>query len=533
MRFIENSYQVEYSTSIKEWNKVYLFQQFFMHKNEERLNEIRYCLKANCNNDAIETVYLLNEKPDCIMYTPLELGVNEKEWNKIMQIPMGHRMNYSDVIHYVKWINLDGYIIIANADIFFDESLQVLKSIDLINKPTMFSQLRYEFDGNYNNIKIFGPRSDSQDAWIYHTTYNERLYKHLRAFKFQLGQAGCDNHIAYLFKMFGFNIINDPMLIHCLHYHKTQIREYTQDNSIKSPYMLINVNGSPPLKNHDVHFDDNKKLFDYISLKLKNKQSFIIPRIAGVENNVAHTKSLVRSDVMKNNAGIKLSNQKSVDNYSKMYLKAFSNCEIYCLWEKHGEVYKGISASQDFVEHQVCSINTQKCWAFALDIFHYIYSNAWTTALRGKRILIVSSFIDSIEKKIPIREHIYGVDLFPECTFLFIKPPQTQGNNKSDEWNIELANFYERLDELQGLYDIALVSAGGYGNIICNFIYEIHGASAIYVGGVLSLYFGVYGRRWLEERPSMLKAYINEHWSRPIESERPAGYLGVEKSCYW
>ena len=34
-----------------------------------------------------------------------------------------------------------------------------------------------------------------------------------------------------------------------------------------------------------------------------------------------------------------------------------------------------------------------------------------------------------------------GVTLFPECSFVFLKPPQTQGNNPSKVFHEELDDF--------------------------------------------------------------------------------------------
>ena len=59
------------------------------------------------------------------------------------------------------------------------------------------------------------------------------------------------------------------------------------------------------------------------------------------------------------------------------------------------------------------------------------------------------------------------------------------------------------------------------------------GKSAIYVGGVLQMYFGVYGERWLRERKEVMKMYKNKHWSRPKELEKPKGFEQVEGSAYW
>ena len=87
------------------------------------------------------------------------------------------------------------------------------------------------------------------------------------------------------------------------------------------------------------------------------------------------------------------------------------------------------------------------------------------------------------------------------------------------------------LDQISD-YDVALVSAGGYGSLICNHIYET-GHSAIYVGGVLQMFFGLLGGRWLVERKAIVRMYVNQYWSRPKESERPAGYKKIENGCYF
>ena len=197
--------------------------------------------------------------------------------------------------------------------------------------------------------------------------------------------------------------------------------------------------------------------------------------------------------------------------------------------DNFGNVYPGIRESHDFVTKKFKKKTFLN--ALVLDIFHYIH-NPWTHALKGKRMLIVSPFIDSIKKKINIREKIYGVDLFPECTIVFIKPPQTQGVNESDEYYIELEKFIKEVEKIKDTFDIALCSCGGYGNIVVNRIYEM-GKSAIYVGGVLQMYFGIYGMRWLRERKEVMQLYLNNYWSRPEKVEKPKGFEKVEQSCYW
>ena len=296
----------------------------------------------------------------------------------------------------------------------------------------------------------------------------------------------------------------------------------------------------------DFKFNDNQVLYEYIHDNVSRDKNFVIPRIAGIENNYAvigdkaskekltdyEEKYIsMTANVMKNNAGIKL--EKGIDSiieYSDKYLSCFSNCHLYAGWEPWGDVYKSINSSHNFMRDKL--IDKKIVWAYAFDIFHYIKDNPWTLALKGKRLLIVSPFIDSIKEKLQYREKIYGIDLFPDCEFVFIKPPQTQGNEPSEDFSVELQKFTDKLDIISDTYDIALCSAGGYGNLICDYIYS-QGKSAIYVGGVLQMYFGVYGTRWLRERPEIIKLYMNQYWSRPTEEEKPLNSANIEGNCYW
>ena len=114
--------------------------------------------------------------------------------------------------------------------------------------------------------------------------------------------------------------------------------------------------------------------------------------------------------VMKANAGISLENVEDICLYSKKYLDAFHKCERYFSWAPWGEVVKCIPRSFDFI---ITNFTGPKFDAITLDIFNHIYREPWTLALKGKRILIISSFIESIKEKISIRDKIYGIDLFP------------------------------------------------------------------------------------------------------------------------
>ena len=443
---------------------------------------------------------------------------------------------------------------------FFDNSLKNLTTSSLGYERSCYSLLRFEFNNetNLKKCKIFGPRGDSQDTWIFHSNYNI-LPKQREVFNFYFGKPGCDNKLIYLFHLLGYTVYNEPYVVKTYHYHSTNIRNYNASEVLHNP--MSNIFPQLPnddfmLNNKELFFrtltkdftkydlyQDNKKLYKYLSEKIKNNQPFVIPRIAGVENNVVFIAKNVKPEqyanspqftgmayTMKNNAGINLPTTASAEAYASSYLEPFKQCDLFFDWEEYGNVYPSIKNSNDWIlrTHN----DKQTLWAFTLDVFNYINSNPWTLALKGQRILIISSFADTIEKQIQHREKIYGIDLFPDCSFVFIKPPQTQGQNDSRDWILECLEFMNKINHMKDQFDIALCSCGGYGNPVVGFIRSI-GKSAIYIGGVLQMYFGVLGGRWEKERQDIIELYKNEYWARPTEEERPKGHETIERSCYW
>ena len=557
--FLSKGIEIANSPNVDD-NDIHIFTQFFIHKNASRNEELRTCLKRNHDNPQVTTIHLLNER----IYTNDELGLSSA--HKIVQENIGKRLNFQSVFQYIREKGIKGYHVLLNADIFLDDSIRYLKASAMHEKKQAMALLRYEYNNSNttDTAPLFGPRFDSQDTWILHSNYPIQMSQE-KLFGFDFGRPGCDNKLVYLFRVLGYEVFNDPLTIRTYHYHRSIMRDYFGKDVIPQPWGAIvpcgvNVLAIPPSIGiniaevckttqgfQTVMFEDHAILYDYIDEKLKLGQPFVIPRVAGIENNFAvfaHLKKQSgRTDLdayfqqvgpaMKNNAGILLTSMNSIMKYSDMYLKAFENCELYSGWEVQGEVLKHIAQSQEFIRGTFQ--NKKMFWAFALDVFHYIYdAKVWTKSLAGKRILVISPFEDSIKEKVPIRAKLYdGVDLFPGCTFVYIKPPMTQAGEPSQEFDAEMNKFTQRLDKLKNDYDVALVSCGGYGNLVCNYIYENHKKSSIYVGGVLQMYFGVLGGRWLKERPDVVRLFLNEHWSRPKISERPRNCDGIENACYW
>ena len=539
---------------------IHLFIQFYIDSSSKRQIEIRECLRQNVANPHITQIHMLNER----VYTDEELGVKS---TKITQTVIGRRMMYSDVFAHVNDQSIRGYVVIANSDILFDSTLENVRSSDIHLAKKMYAQLRYEYNPIDPSLsKIFGPRYDSQDVWILHTNFVVPK-KQERAFHFPLGKPGCDNKLIYIFWILGFAVLNDPEFIRTFHYHTSQLRNYDSSDKIGQPWAALfpvgfnladapNVFGIKPylqelaIQPNQWSFNDNRVIHDYLLSKIAKSEPFIIPRIAGIENNIAWRGVEVLKNggftdadteyingqlyTMKKNAGIFIKDTSQLFDYSQRYMRAFEQCDLYNGWEYWGGVYRYISQGHDYITNERFA-NKQMVWSCALDIFNYIQSTPWTHALRGKRILVISSFEESIREKLPIRAELYGgVDLFPDCEITTIRPPQTQGtvSDSEEPFTVHLAEFTKRLDAIRDTYDVALVSCGGYGNLVCSHLFDT-GKSSIYVGGVLQMYFGILGTRWLKERPDVVRLYLNKNWSRPKDHEKPEGYKNVEGACYW
>jgi hypothetical protein len=106
---------ITFSSNIQP-NRVWVFTQFFRHKNNRRFKEIKDCLMKNCECSSIDKIVLLNEKN------------YSNEWKyfpgseKVQQVITGKRLTYADFLEYVHdQVPDDVYVILCNADIYFGD----------------------------------------------------------------------------------------------------------------------------------------------------------------------------------------------------------------------------------------------------------------------------------------------------------------------------------------------------------------------------------------------------------------------------
>lgn len=165
----------------------------------------------------------------------------------------------------------------------------------------------------------------------------------------------------------------------------------------------------------------------------------------------------------------------------------------------------------------------------------FAWENPWTSVLKGKRVLVVHPFAESIKKQYEKREDLFdNKEILPEFKELIIvKAVQSiAGNGNSTgfkNWFEALKYMEKEIDSHE--YDIALIGCGAYGMSLAAHC-KRKGKIAIHMASWVQMLFGIYGQRWAVDQPEYAK-FIKKSWVRPQENERPKNLESVESGAYW
>ena len=179
--------------------------------------------------------------------------------------------------------------------------------------------------------------------------------------------------------------------------------------------------------------------------------------------------------------------------------------------------------------------NAQKVHLFNLEPFWA--DNPWTCALKGKKVLVIHPFIDTILSQYKKREFLFtNKDILPQFDLIPYKPVQSIGGNSDYmDWFHALNHMKEDINNID--FDIAILGCGAYGLSLAAHIKRL-GKKAVHLGGVTQILFGVIGSRWEHPTTAMCRNgyypdLFNSYWCRPALNEKPASADKVENACYW
>jgi hypothetical protein len=162
----------------------------------------------------------------------------------------------------------------------------------------------------------------------------------------------------------------------------------------------------------------------------------------------------------------------------------------------------------------------------------YYSVNPWSKYLKGKKVVVLHPFTDSIEKQYLRRTEIWleSPDILPEFELITIKVPLSNALIKSP-----FPDWFEALNYLKSCmenikFDVAIIGAGAYSIPLAAHARTI-GKIGIHIGGATQILFGIKGSRW--DRHPVISKFYNSSWCRPNEEETPNNNREVEKGCYW
>ena len=198
----------------------------YLDPNPARTEEFFECLRRNAANPGLDGITVFLEDP--IAPALLLQRHPELASPRIRFVAHGRRLTFAQLFAYANAHFPDAGVIVANADIFFDESLTALEDETLAGKMLCLSRWD-ETDGAPRHFD----RPDSQDAWIFEPPLPAI------ACDFPLGMPGCDNRLAFEAERAGLAVSNPSRSLQARHLHGSTVRRYTAGERLVGPIRLV------------------------------------------------------------------------------------------------------------------------------------------------------------------------------------------------------------------------------------------------------------------------------------------------------
>lgn len=196
---------------------VQLLTSYFISDSPARQKELDECMRRNCENKDIHRVINISSTP--------------YEHEKVVNVQVGDRPTYQQFIDTANEYQAD-FTIIANTDIYFDDTLNWIHQVDLSN--TLIALSRYDVmpDGR---LRLFAYEW-SQDTWIFKGRIKAT------GCDYRMGYPGCDNKFAYDCHKAGYRLLNPAKDIKTYHLHLSNVRTYVGDRDrLPPPYKEVRI----------------------------------------------------------------------------------------------------------------------------------------------------------------------------------------------------------------------------------------------------------------------------------------------------
>ncbi|MBE1291334.1 MAG: hypothetical protein GJ677_02480 [Rhodobacteraceae bacterium] len=211
-----------------------LFLPFYTPRDPQRSQELLGCLKKNLDCGVFSHVYLLQDDDTVLPFQNEHLTV----------LRLSSRPTYLDWVRYSKQLCPDAISVLANSDIHFQEDITKLYDLFELDPKAFVALSRYDKRGS-ENVPHQNPHW-SQDTWAF-LPAAEVPRSMERQLDIALGTPRCDNKIAYVFSLNGFEVYNPFHDITSIHVHETELRYYDKKGDTSINGCVAMVHDSPDL----------------------------------------------------------------------------------------------------------------------------------------------------------------------------------------------------------------------------------------------------------------------------------------------
>lgn len=167
----------------------------------------------------------------------------------------------------------------------------------------------------------------------------------------------------------------------------------------------------------------------------------------------------------------------------------------------------------------------------------------WTSHLKNKKVLVISTHVDSINYQWNRIETVWGDKKDLIVPFELVGTIRAPYNPDFDNrqypncttWLDMIEKMKEHIDKID--YDVVLCGATALSPIIAAHAKK-RGKVGIQTGGTLQLFFGIVGSRWLNE-PHYRRWHdmFNKNWIYPLDSDKPQNMQVMKTketgNAYW
>lgn len=210
--------------------------------------------------------------------------------------------------------------------------------------------------------------------------------------------------------------------------------------------------------------------------------------------------------------------KENIIKFSNLYLEMLPEIDVLCVWNCFMQSYFANNYSHKAILTTLYALEP------------YYFEEPWSYALKGKKVLVIHPFAESIEKQFARRNHLFeNTNVLPDMELMTLKAVQSLGGTSEFQTWFDALNWMYQ-EAMKKNFDVALIGCGAYGLPLA-IKFKQAGKQAIQIGGALQLLFGIKGKRW-ETKPEA-KSLFNDYWIRPSEKERPQTANSVEGACYW